>query len=111
MDGAIFREWIIGIGRRSAYERLAHLFCELYLKLQAIGLADDYRCALPMTQGELADALGLSNVHVNRTLQIMRGHGLIALRGNMLIIERWNELLRVAEFDPTYLQLEKQAAG
>jgi CRP-like cAMP-binding protein len=111
VDGAIFRAWIVGIGRRSAYERLAHLFCELYLKLKAVGLAEAHRCQLPMTQGDFADALGLSNVHVNRTLQEMRGHGLVTLRGNTLVIERWNELLRAAEFNPMYLHLEKQVAG
>jgi len=111
VDAGVFREWMTGMGRRSAYERLAHLFCELYLKLQAVGLADEHRCPLPMTQSDLGDALGLSNVHVNRTLQEMRGKGLITLRGNALIIERWNELLRACEFDPTYLHLEKRAAG
>ena len=111
IDAAIFREWMIGMGRRSAYERIAHLFCELYLKLQAVGLAGSYRCPLPVTQVDLGDALGLTSVHVNRTLQEMRRTKLITLRGSTLVIEAWNELLRAAEFDPTYLHLEKRAAG
>lgn len=109
IDGAIFREWMIGIGRKSAFGRLAHLFCEMYLKLEALGLAGEHRCPLPITQAELADALGLSNVHVNRVLQELRGQGLITLRSNTLVIEAWNELIRVSEFDPTYLHLEKRA--
>jgi len=111
IDSATFREWMIGMGRRSAFERVAHLFCELYLKLQAVGLAESYRCPLPVTQMDLSDALGLSNVHVNRTLQEMRGKSLITLRGQTLVLEAWDELTRVSEFDPTYLHLEQRAAG
>lgn len=111
IDAAIVREWMTGMGRRSAVERIAHLFCELYLKLQAVGLADDYRCPLPITQTDLADALGLTPVHVNRVLKEMRGSALIALRSSTLVIEAWEELLRVAEFDPAYLHLDKRAAG
>ena len=111
IDAAIFREWMVGMGRRSAFERIAHLFCELYLKLQAVGLAGSYRCPLPITQIDIGDALGLSNVHVNRVLQEMRGKRLITLRSSTLVIEAWDELIRVSEFDPTYLHLEKRAAG
>jgi len=111
IDAAIFREWMVGLGRRSAYERIAHVFCEMYLKLQAVGLAGSYRCPLPITQIDLGDALGLSNVHVNRVLQAMRGKALITLRDSTLIIDAWDELNRVSEFDPTYLHLEKRAAG
>ncbi|MCJ2021760.1 Crp/Fnr family transcriptional regulator [Methylobacterium sp. E-065] len=110
IDAAIFREWMIGIGRRSAFERIGHLFCEMYLKLQAVGLAADFRCPMPITQTDLADALGLTSVHVNRVLKEMRGRTLITLRSGTLVIERWNELLQAAEFNPTYLRLEKQAA-
>ena len=111
IDAAIFREWMTGMGRRSAYERVAHLFCEMYLKLQAVGLADDYRCPMPITQTDLADALGLTSVHINRVLGELRGSALIALRGRMLAIEAWDKLMQVAEFDPKYLHLEKRAAG
>jgi CRP-like cAMP-binding protein len=110
IDAATFREWMTGLGRRSAFERIAHLFCELYLKLEAVGLAGEHRCPLPLTQLDLADALGLSNVHVNRTLQEMRGKGLITLRGSSLVLHGWDELKRASEFDPTYLHLGKPAA-
>ncbi|MBA9069899.1 CRP-like cAMP-binding protein [Methylobacterium sp. RAS18] len=110
IDAGIFRAWMVGMGRRSAFEQVAHLFCEMYLKLQAVGLAEHYRCPLPLTQIDLADALGLTNVHVNRVLKEMRGRTLITLHGETLVIEAWDELLRVAEFDPTYLHLEKRAA-
>jgi len=111
IDAGIFREWMVGMGRRSAFERIAHLFGEMYLKLQAVGLAGDYRCPMPVTQVDIADALGLTSVHVNRVLKEMRARSLVTLRSNTLVIEAWDELLRLSEFDPTYLHLEKRAAG
>lgn len=110
IDAAIFREWMVGMGRRSAFEKVAHLFCELYLKLQVVGLARDRRCPMPITQADLADALGLTSVHINRVLQTMRGRALITLRSSTLVIEAWDELLQVSEFDPTYLHLEEAQA-
>ncbi|SFM61901.1 Crp/Fnr family transcriptional regulator [Methylobacterium pseudosasicola] len=111
IDAGIFREWLVSMGQRSAFEHVAHLFCELYLKLQAVGLAGNYRCPLPVTQADLADALGLTSVHINRVLQEMRGKTLITLRSRTLVIEAWDELLRISEFDPTYLHLERRAAA
>jgi CRP-like cAMP-binding protein len=108
VDAAIFREWMMCMGQRSAYDHIAHLFCELYLKQEAVGLAGEHRCPLPITQGELADATGMSNVHVNRVLKEMRGNGLLTLRGNTLVIQAWDELTRAAEFDETYLHLRKR---
>ena len=110
IDAAIFRRWMLGMGRKTAYGRTAHLFCELYLKQEAVGLAGEYRCFFPVTQSELADAMGMSNVHVNRVLQEMRSNGLITLRGSTLTIHDWDALRRSAEFDPAYLHLEKPAA-
>jgi CRP-like cAMP-binding protein len=105
VDAAIFREWMTGIGRRTAFGRIAHLFCEMYLKLHAVGLATSHRCELPFTQVDIGDALGLSNVHVNRVLQEMRGKGLITLQGSRLVIVDWGALSEAGEFDPTYLHL------
>lgn len=106
VDAAIFREWMIGIGRRSAYGRIAHLFCEIYVKLSVLGLAENYRCEWPITQIDIADALGLSNVHVNRVLQELRGAKLISLRDRTLVIENWDALTEAAEFDTLYLHLK-----
>jgi CRP-like cAMP-binding protein len=110
VDAAVYREWMIGMGRKSAFGRIGHLFCEMYAKLEAVGLAGDHQCPLPLTQGELADALGLSTVHVNRVLQEMRGKNLITLKGSNLLIRDWDELIRTSEFESTYLRLEKRAA-
>ena len=107
IDAAIFRQWITGMGQRDALGRMAHLFCELYCKLEAMDLAAEYRCALPLTQSELGDALGLSSVHTNRTMQEMKAQGLIATRARTLSITSWDRLVQAAEFDPSYLQLAK----
>ncbi len=108
IDAAIFREWMIGMGRRSAYTRIAHVLCEVFVRLKAVGLANGHECELPITQTELGDALGLSTVHVNRSLQELRGDGLIQLRGRSLAILNWDGLTRAGEFDPLYLHLDGQ---
>jgi CRP-like cAMP-binding protein len=109
IDAAVFREWMIGIGRRSAYTRIAHVLCELMVKMRAVGLANGYQCDLPITQTELGDALGLSTVHVNRSLQELRGDGLIEWRSGTLTALNWEGLKQAGEFDPTYLHLDAAA--
>ena len=111
VDAGVFREWLISMGRRSSFGHMAHLFCELYLKQEAIGLAADHRCLLPITQIDLADALGLSSVHVNRVVQEIRGKGMITLRGHTLLIHAWEDLVQAAEFDATYLHLQARPAA
>ncbi|WP_289015456.1 Crp/Fnr family transcriptional regulator [uncultured Methylobacterium sp.] len=108
IDAAIFREWMTGMGRRDAYGRIAHLLCELYFRLAAVGHASEHRCHLPLTQIELADALGLTSLHVNRMMKELRGRELIALTGSTLVIEAWDAMVRDAEFDATYLHLAKR---
>ncbi len=111
IDAAIFREWVTNVGRREAYTRMAHVLCELLVRLRAVGLAEDHVCDLPITQGEFADALGVSNVHVNRVLQQMRADGLIETKGTQLRVPDWDRLKQVGEFDPTYLHLESNQAA
>jgi CRP-like cAMP-binding protein len=108
IDAAVFREWMIGIGRRSAETRIAHVLCEVLVRMRAVGLANEHACELPVTQAELGDALGLSTVHVNRSLQELRGKGLIELRKESLAVLDWNSLKENGEFDPTYLHLDGQ---
>jgi CRP-like cAMP-binding protein len=105
IDSAIFRAWLACMGRRDAHSHLAHLLCELFARLWAVGKAQGNTCTLPLTQAELADAVGMSTVHVNRTLQRLRRERLINLSGNKLTILDWNTLKEVGEFDPSYLQL------
>jgi CRP-like cAMP-binding protein len=103
IDAAIFREWMMGLGRREADARIAHFLCEMLVRLRAVGLAEGNRCPLPLTQTEIGDALGLSTVHVNRTLQQLRGTHLITLTKTHLTVNDWERLKALGEFDPTYL--------
>jgi CRP-like cAMP-binding protein len=111
VDEATLREWLLNVGCRSALERIAHLFCELLLRLRAVGLASENSYELPLTQADLGDTTGLSNVHVNRTLQELRRQGLIELRGRRLTILNLPRLRAIAEFKPNYLHLEDRAAA
>lgn len=106
---AILQTWLTNVGQRTAYERIAHLFCELLLRLKAVGLAEDGSFALPITQQELGDALGLSNVHVNRTLQALRAEGLIVLRGGSITIPDREALGQAANFNPAYLHFGRNS--
>ena len=111
VDAAIFREWMVGMGRRKAPTRIAHLLCEMYAKLESIGLADGNSVPLRLTQETIGDALGLSAVHVNRALMVLRSNGLFAFDGRTLTIHDWDGLTRAAEFDPAYLHLEPNATA
>jgi CRP-like cAMP-binding protein len=111
IDAAIFREWVMNVGRRETYNRMAHVLCELMVRLRAVGLAEGHSCDLPITQGEFADALGVTNVHVNRVIQQLRAEGLIELSGDRLNIPDWEKLKQVGEFDPTYLHMEDDQAA
>jgi CRP-like cAMP-binding protein len=105
IDAGIFRAWITSLGQRPAREHLAHFFCETFIRLKAIGLTADHQCDLPFTQTEIGDAVGMSTVHVNRTLQELRAERLIELRAGTLKILDWKRLKDLAQFDPTYLHL------
>jgi CRP-like cAMP-binding protein len=111
IDAAVFREWMVGLGRREAPQRVAHLLCEMLVRLRAVGQALDHACELPITQAEFGDALGLSTVHVNRTLQDLRASGLIESRGHVHTIRDWNGVKRLADFDPTYLHLRDKSVA
>jgi CRP-like cAMP-binding protein len=106
----VFRQWMVGLGRREAYGRIAHLLCELLVRLRAVELVEDHAFTLPVTQAELGDAFGLSTVHVNWVLQDLRGDGLITLHGGSLKVLDWEGLKKAGEFNPTYLHLVKQEA-
>jgi CRP-like cAMP-binding protein len=106
VEEAIAREWIVNVGQRNALERMAHLFCELLYRFRAVDLNRGNSCTLPLTQVELAETLGLSSVHVNRTLQELRRRNWITLEGGTLTILDLDALKEVSFFDPGYLHLD-----
>ena len=108
MDAAIHREWVLSLGRRNALARTAHLFCELGVRLGVVGRAEESGYALPLTQTDLAECLGLTPVHVNRVLKELREQGLVEFRRGRVSIPNRAGLERVAEFDPAYLYLERR---
>ena len=111
IDAAVFRQWMVSMGRRSSTSHLAHLLCELLVRMRAVGLVEEYAFKLSATQAELGDAMGISTVHVNRVLQDLRGEGLISLEGATVQVLDWEGLKRRGEFDPTYLHLAKPKAA
>ncbi|WP_407523841.1 Crp/Fnr family transcriptional regulator [Methylobacterium oryzisoli] len=111
VDEAILREWLIGMGRRSTDQHIAHLFCELLVRMRVVGLAIGSSYELPLTQVDLADAVGVSVVHVNRMLQALRRVGLIRLEGKRLTIRDLDHLMRFANFQPKYLCIEPEAVA
>jgi CRP-like cAMP-binding protein len=106
VDASIFREWVANVGRRDAPTRVAHLLCEFSLRLKVAGLGDQTDYELPMTQEQLADATGLTPVHVNRTLKALDAAGLIE-RANprQIVIGDWRKLADAGDFDSGYLHL------
>jgi CRP-like cAMP-binding protein len=106
VEEAIAREWIVNVGQRNALERMAHLFCELLYRFRAVGLNQGMSCTLPLTQVELAETLGLSAVHVNRTLQELRRKKLITLENGTLTIQDLDALKEISFFNPDYLHLD-----
>jgi CRP-like cAMP-binding protein len=102
-EEAVLAERLASLGRRSAHERVAHLFCELWRRLHLLGLAEDDRFPLPITQEDLADTLGLSAVHINRTLRQLRSEGLIETGSNHVRVLSMAGLEAIAGFEDGYL--------
>lgn len=111
VDAAIFREWLVGIGRRTAHQRIVHLLCEMATKARVVGLANGGRYPWPVTQEEIADALGLSQVHVNRVLSDLKGWGLLMMAKRMFSPRDWNEFAAFGQFDAEYLHLDHELAA
>jgi len=111
LDAAIFRQAITTNGTRQGVARVAHLFCEQYVRAQDAGIAADNTCAFPLTQTQIGQMLGLSVVTVNRSIQRLRRARCIELRAGRLTVLAWDELEERALFDPTYLHLDVAAAS
>jgi CRP-like cAMP-binding protein len=111
LDAAIHREWELSLGSRSAIARMAHLFCELYIRLEIVGLVSDGSYDLPLSQQELGEMLGITSVHTNRTLQQLRKQGSVEFTGGVVTITDLDALKQAAEFNPAYLYLDRHGRG
>ena len=107
VDASIFREWTLNVGRRDARTRTAHMLCEFALRLEVAGLGEKCNYQLPMSQEQLADALGLTPVHTNRTLMSLGEDGLISRTHRAVRIEDWPRLAEAGDFDSAYLHLSR----
>lgn len=108
MDAAVHREWELSLGRRSAIARIAHLLSETHVRLGLVGLTDGLEFRLPLTQVDLAECVGLTPVHVNRTLKLLREDGVADMQRGRVRILDLDRLHAIAEFNPAYLYLEKE---
>ncbi|WP_231489638.1 Crp/Fnr family transcriptional regulator [Billgrantia saliphila] len=111
VDASILREWVVNVGRRDAYTRVAHLLCEFLVRLKAVGLVENSAFDFPITQANLADATGISAVHMSRALKALREDGLIQTRRMHLAVPDWAKLVNAGDFDPFYLHLGVNAAA
>ena len=109
VEASIAREWIANVGRRDARSRVAHLLCEFAYRLDAVGLGEECNYQLPMTQEQIADTVGLTSVHVNRTLKALDAEGLTTRSQRSVKINDWQRMAQVADFRSTYLHLPQQA--
>jgi CRP-like cAMP-binding protein len=106
IDAAIVGEWTVNVGRRDSRERTAHLLLEFAARFSAAGLVLEDTFELPLSQTDLSDALGMSSVHLNRTMQWLRRQHYIRTRSRSITIENWPEMIGFAGFDPIYLHPE-----
>lgn len=111
LDAAIHREWLFRLGRLDAVGRVAHFFAETNARLRAVGLSQDDTFQLPITQGELAEITGLTGIHVNRVLRMLREENVCTFRNARVDISDRARLGRIAQFDPTYLYLDERETG
>jgi len=108
MEQAVQRAWLANISQCTGDKRMAHLLCEIFLRLQLAGLTHENGCEFPLTQSDLADATGLSKVHVNRTLQELRSAELIVLKGKSLTVPNLDRLMNAGLFNPNYLHMDHE---
>ncbi len=105
VQASILRAWLMRNSQTLAHEQMAHLFCEVMTRARAAGLVQGDTCDLPIRQEDLGDALGMTNVHVSRTLAMIRASGSVEFRGGKLTVMNWEQLVQIAQFDGSYLHL------
>lgn len=103
VDGSIFREWLLNVGRRDAKTRIGHLLCEFAMRMETTGLGKKDEYDIPISQEQLADAVALTSVHVNRCLMALEAQGLIRRNKRVIHITDWKKMAKFSDFDPRYL--------
>jgi CRP-like cAMP-binding protein len=111
IDATIHRRWLAQMGGADAYRRTAHLICELFVRLKAVGRVKDNSFNFPLTQADFGDTLGMSNIHMNRTIVQLRSDGLITWKSQIVTVHDWPKLKEIARFDPAYLNLRPGVPG
>ncbi len=108
LDAAMHREWVLTLGRRTALARIAHLFCELHVRLSIVGLADESGFDLPLTQQDLAECLGMTAVHFNRVLGVLKADGAVSFERKKVRFHDLERVRQIAEFTSDYLYVERR---
>ena len=111
IEASIYREWVLNVGRRDARARIAHLLCEFAVRMDNANIAPRDACELPMTQEQLGDAVGLTSVHVNRTLRALVLDGLVEYDRRRLRILDWARLVEAGDFSALYLHLSQDQSA
>jgi CRP-like cAMP-binding protein len=111
IDASIYREWVLNVGRRDARSRIAHLLCEFAVRMRSAGLAEGDHYELPMTQEQLGDAVGLTRVHVNRTLRSLEADGLLERDRRHIRFRNWERIAEAGDFSALYLHLDQVKPG
>lgn len=107
VDASVLSQWVVNVGRRDALQRLAHLLCELAVRMESVHLGTRAGYRLEATQAQIADATGLTAVHVNRIYATLRESGAVEIKGREVRILDWDRLVGIADFDEAYLHLER----
>jgi CRP-like cAMP-binding protein len=110
VDASIYREWVLNVGRRDARAKIAHVLCEFGVRMKAAGIAHEGGYELPMTQEQLGDAVGLTAVHVNRTLKALVADGLVSIERRQVRVRNWDRLMSAGDFSALYLHLDQVPA-
>ena len=110
VDAAMHREWIQNIGSREGKARIAHLICEIHARAEVVGLANGGTMAFPLTQAQLGECLGFSQIHVNRLLRMLREDGFLTFKEKTVTIHKMEEFCALADFDANYLYLTKRTS-
>jgi CRP-like cAMP-binding protein len=107
-SASVAREWMVSLAQRNAHQRIAHLMCELFVRLRVVGCTEGDRASFPLTQADIGDACGMTPEHTNRTLRELRTRGLCSTQDRMLEIADWDGLAALAGFDPGYLHFDRE---